>query len=260
MKKKNIKILIATHKQYKMPNNEIYVPLHVGAEGKQDLGYLKDNTKDNISKKNPNYCELTGLYWAWKNLKCDIIGLAHYRRYFTAKEQISKITVDNFEKYILDEDEINDILKTNDIIVSKYSTFFKNNRNFYKEIHHIEDLDITREVLKEKYPEYLECFDRRMKSHKLSICNMFVMKKKIFDEYCDWLFDILFEVEKRTDIENYTTHQKRIYGFLSERLLNVWLDKHNELRIRHLKIISLEHDSLKVLIPKAIKRLFHIKK
>ena len=78
----DIKILVATHKKYWMPKDDIYFPIHVGREGKADLGYIGDNTGDNISAKNANYCELTGLYWAWKNLKCDYIGLCHYRRYF----------------------------------------------------------------------------------------------------------------------------------------------------------------------------------
>ena len=78
----DIKILVATHKKYWMPEDDVYLPIHVGREGKADLGYVGDNTGDNISEKNANYCELTGLYWAWKNLKCDYIGLCHYRRYF----------------------------------------------------------------------------------------------------------------------------------------------------------------------------------
>lgn len=86
MTDKNIKILIAAHKPYWMPKDPVYLPLHVGAEGKPDLGYTKDNTGDNISAKNPNFCELTGLYWAWKNLDADYLGLVHYRRYFTRKE------------------------------------------------------------------------------------------------------------------------------------------------------------------------------
>ena len=65
-----------------MPEDKIYLPIHVGRVEKADLGYLGDDTGDNISAKNANYCELTGLYWAWKNLKCDYIGLCHYRRYF----------------------------------------------------------------------------------------------------------------------------------------------------------------------------------
>ena len=74
MENKTVKIVVATHKKYKMPTDEMYLPLHVGAAGKVDacgnpldLGYQKDNTGDNISGKNASFCELTGLYWAWKN-------------------------------------------------------------------------------------------------------------------------------------------------------------------------------------------------
>ena len=88
-RKSKVWIVVATHKAFPMPTDKMYIPLHVGAEGKTnedgtplDLGYQKDNTGDNISAKNANYCELTGLYWAWKNLKADYIGLVHYRRYF----------------------------------------------------------------------------------------------------------------------------------------------------------------------------------
>lgn len=79
--KKDIKIIVAAHKKYHMPEDSCYLPLHVGKKGKDDLGYLGDDTGDNISEKNPYYCELTGLYWAWKNLKADYIGLVHYRRH-----------------------------------------------------------------------------------------------------------------------------------------------------------------------------------
>jgi len=85
-KVKNIKIIVASHKKYQMPEDDMYLPLHVGAEGKEKLGYQGDNTGDNISIKNPYFCELTGLYWAWKNLEADYIGLVHYRRYFSIKK------------------------------------------------------------------------------------------------------------------------------------------------------------------------------
>ena len=88
---KNIKIIVATHKEYNMPSDDIYLPVQVGAEGKKDLGYQKDNIGNNISKKNPFFCELTGLYWAWKNLKADYIGLAHYRRHFSLSNWFTRM-------------------------------------------------------------------------------------------------------------------------------------------------------------------------
>ena len=88
---KNIKVIVAAHKKYQMPENEMYIPVQVGAEGKEKIeGYTQDNTGDNISSKNPYFCELTGLYWAWKNLDADYKGLVHYRRYFTKAKRIPK--------------------------------------------------------------------------------------------------------------------------------------------------------------------------
>lgn len=82
-KVEDIKIIIASHKKYKNSCEEMYIPIQVGAEGKEKIeGYIQDNTGENISSKNPYFCELTGLYWAWKNLDADYVGLVHYRRYF----------------------------------------------------------------------------------------------------------------------------------------------------------------------------------
>ena len=81
----NTKILVCCHKKDVMATHEPYMPIHVGKalHPELDLGIQGDNTGDNISEKNGSYCELTGMYWAWKNLKdVDIIGLCHYRRYF----------------------------------------------------------------------------------------------------------------------------------------------------------------------------------
>ena len=87
---KDIKIIIATHKQHFMPSDDMYLPLHVGKSGKEELGYQGDDTGDNISAKNPNFCELTGLYWAWKNLPNDYLGLIHYRRFFSVKSRAER--------------------------------------------------------------------------------------------------------------------------------------------------------------------------
>ena len=115
----NIKIIVATHKSFEMPQNkELYLPVHVGCEGKDDLGYQGDNTGENISQLNPYYCELTGLYWAWKNLDCDYLGLVHYRRYFTKKTQFYKENL-KIDEVILNQEEIELLLRKGDIIVPK---------------------------------------------------------------------------------------------------------------------------------------------
>lgn len=259
-KKEDIKILIATHKEYKMPSDNIYLPIHVGAEGKKDLGYTKDNTGENISSKNPNYCELTAMYWAWKNLDCDIIGLNHYRRYFTLKDKSEIKNRKNVFDLILNENDIDMLMKKYDVVASaEKKLIYQTVEGNYKQQHHINDLKITEEVVSEKYPDYLKSYKTTMKKRKMSICNMFIMPKKMFDEYCNWLFDILFEVENRTNIEEYSILQKRIYGFISERLFNVWLEYHSELKVGHVNILSLEKDSIKTIIKKSYRRVLHKK-
>lgn len=218
----DIKFLVATHKKYWMPKDEVYLPIHVGKEGKQDLGYIGDNTGDNISIKNPNYCELTAIYWAWKNLKADYIGLVHYRRYFT------KHNFRNCEKKkqdILLRSDFENILKDVDIIVpDKRKYYIETNRSHYNHAHYEKDLDETENIIKEIYPDYSIAFEKVMSRTWAHMFNMFVMRKDYFDEYCEWLFTILFELEKRIDISNYTVMEARVFGFISELLLDVWLE------------------------------------
>ena len=261
MKKNNKKIFVVTHKKYKFPKDILYEPIEVNANRLDDLGYIKDNTKDNISDKNPNYCELTALYWIWKNYKCDIVGINHYRRYLSIenKKKIKKAkTIDDKFSLILTDDQIDEILKDYDVIVPTTKLITKNVYTKYDQQHHIKDLDNCRKIISKKYKKYLLSFDKVMKQKEYAICNMCVMKKENFDNYCEWLFDILFELEKVTDISNYSQLQKRIYGFLSERLFNVWLD-YNKLNIKKVNIVATEHDSLKILARKAFKRIIHKK-
>lgn len=237
----NIKILVATHKKYKMPQEKIYMPLHVGREGKQDLGYTGDNTGDNISIKNPNFCELTGLYWAYKNLKCDYIGLCHYRRYFSKKTLIKRLlgSKDKFS-LILSEEEVKDLISKYDIVLPKKRNYYiETVQSHYKNAHHVEDLNKVKEIIKERHPEYIDSFETVMKGRKLHLFNMFIMKKKDFDNYCQWIFDILFELEKQTDLTTYDNYQSRIYGFLSERLFNVWVEK-NRLTSKEIPVVNME--------------------
>ena len=220
---KDIKVIIATHKEYQMPNDDMYLPLHVGSEGKNDLGYIKDNTGNNISLKNPYFCELTGLYWAWKNLSNDYIGLVHYRRYFSFKKKSN-------DKYfnILTKKEADKLLSNNDIILPKKRKYYiETLYNHYKHTMYVEPLDEARKIIEEKYPDYLEKFDRLKKRRSSHMFNMFIMKKEILDEYCSWLFDILFELENRIDNTKYDSFHSRFYGRISELLLDVYLEKNN---------------------------------
>lgn len=253
----DVKILVATHKKYKMPEENIYIPLHVGREGKQDLGYIGDNTGENISIKNPNYCELTGLYWAYKNLKCEYIGLCHYRRYFTMKNIFKRaIQTNNKLDLILNKSQIEELLsKYNVILPKKRNYYIETIESHYKNAHHIEDLKKVEKIIETDYPEYMESFKSVMNGRTLYLYNMFIMKKDDFDKYCEWLFHILFKLEGSIDISSYDNYQKRIYGFLSERLFNVWIAK-QEFNIKELPILNMEKVEWVKKIKNFLKRKF----
>ena len=236
---KNIKVLIAAHKKYEMPNDKMYLPLHVGAEGKNDLGYQKDNEGENISLKNPYFCELTGLYWAWKNLDAEYIGLAHYRRHFMSK----KINKDDLFNSTLKLEEADKIFDSVDIITpNKRKYYIENLYSHYEHTLHIEPLDITEKIIKEKYPEYLNEFKKLKKRTSAHMFNMFIMKKDKLDEYCTWLFDILFELEKRVDNSKYDSFHARFYGRVSELLFDVWLNtkgyKYEEVKVKSMEKVN----------------------
>ena len=233
-----IKILVAAHKKYWMPNDPVYLPLHVGAEGKENLGYTKDNTGENISSKNPNYCELTGLYWAWKNLHIDYIGMCHYRRYFSHKYYGNSLKEKH--KAILSKSDYEELLKDCDCILpTKRNYYIETVRSQYEHAHNKSDLYKVEQIIKEKHQEYSEAFTTMMNRRKLHILNMFVMKWQLFDEYCEFLFDILFELEKRIDISKYDKYEARVFGFLSERLFNVWIEK-NKIEYKEVPVVFLE--------------------
>lgn len=237
----NIKILVAAHKKYQMPKDSMYLPLHVGAEGKNPIeGFTLDNTSDNISSKNPFYCELTGLYWAWKNLDADYIGLCHYRRYFSVCKKIPKTEEEKF-KVVLSSDQCQELLKETDIILPKARNYYiETIYNHYKHTMYVEPLDITGQILQEKYPEYSKEFENLKHTTKMHAFNMFIMKKSVLDSYCAWLFDILGEVEKRVDTSQYSDFHKRFFGRISERLLDVWI-RTNKLSYAEIPVIDMQN-------------------
>lgn len=232
-----VKVLVAAHKNYKMPADPLYLPVFVGKEIHPDVNHTfqGDNTGDNISAKNPTYNELTAIYWGWKNLDVDAMGLVHYRRYLSLNHRKSLDSV-------LNEQQVQDLLKSADIILPpKRHYYIETNESHYLHAHHHEPFKIMRQVIAEKYPEYVPSFNKVMKRKWAHMFNMFIMKKEPLDEYCTWMFDILSEVEKQTDISSYSTYEKRVYGFLSELLLDVWLDQHQQYRTVEVNYVFMEH-------------------
>lgn len=236
-----IVILIATHKEYQMPADPLYLPVHVGkAISTASLPYQGDNTGEHISEKNPYYCELTALYHAWKNLSADYLGLAHYRRHFARKKP--GLLCKNKFPFVLTSKEAASLLEQYDILLPKKRNYFiETNYSQYIHAHPEEPLLKTKELIHTLYPDYDSAFLQVMNSKTGHRFNMFVMKKELFDDYCTWLFHILFELEKSLDVSSYDTYNKRVYGFLAERLLDVYITKHN-LSYKELPVLFMEQE------------------
>lgn len=222
-----------------MPQDNIYLPVQVGKEGKEELGYQSDNEGENISLKNPYFCELTGLYWAWKNLNADYIGLSHYRRHFSMSRKIPKKAKERI-KCVISYQEVEKILEHTEVILPKKRNYYiENLYSHYKHTMYIEPLEETRKIIQEKYPNYFIEFEKLQKRTSAHMFNMFIMKKDVLSDYCTWLFDILFELEKRVDITKYDSFHARFFGRVSELLLDVWINT-NDIKYEEVKVIDIE--------------------
>lgn len=218
---KNMKIYVCTHKKFIPPKDTLYVPIQVGSALHDKLGYLCDDTYDNISKENPYYSELTGLYWIWKNDKdSDIVGTAHYRRY---------LVDDN--KNLYNEGQIRLLLMSYDIITTKLLELDYPYYDAFNGKHHSKDLDILENVIKNLRGEYLKDYQEIIHGKRTYFGNMFIMKKKLYDEYMQFLFPVLLETQKLVDMTGYNGYQKRLFGFMSEVLLYVFV-KHKQLKVK----------------------------
>jgi hypothetical protein len=249
--KDKIKIYVVTHKEFNPPKDKIYVPIQVGKLfTHQSLRFIGDDTGHNITHKNKNYCELTALYWIWKNDSSSIVGLCHYRRYF------SKSFIFSNERFFLTKNDIKQLLSDYQAIVPEYTKLPCTVREFYSKFSG-KDKDILtlKTIIKDCYPTYMEALNCVLYDTKAYYCNMLICKKKYLNQYCEWMFNIMNRIESVTDLSNYTVQEARIFGYLSEILLNVWI-KHNDLRIIHIPVINTE-TSLKYRISQRIKQIFH---
>ncbi|WP_036608835.1 DUF4422 domain-containing protein [Oribacterium sp. P6A1] len=161
-----------------------------------------DNIGDNISNLNRQFCELTGLYWIWKNSKEDIVGLEHYRRHFTLED-------DWFDKML--ERNIDVILP---VLLYVHPSIAEN----YRGRHEKKVWDAMMSVLRRQPEVYDSAMDFFENTGCYSPCNMIIARRDVLNDLCEWLFPIVFEVAGRIgQIDN--IYQNRYPGFLSERLI-----------------------------------------
>lgn len=235
----DIKIAVACHKSYWMCQDRIYHYVEAGAalHSSPLPGMERDCTGEQISARNETFCELTALYWAWKNWDCRYIGLCHYRRFFAARRFGRK------QDRILKREELERLLDSADVILPKKRNYWiETNYSQYVHAHHEEDLITLRSVLAEHCPEYLPAFDNNMRQTSGHRFNMFIMRKEIADAYCDWLFDVLFALEKKLDISQYDAVSRRVFGYVAERLIDTWIDT-NDVHYCELPVVHLERQN-----------------
>ena len=219
----DIKIVVATHKTYPIPEAPMYLPVQAGRACHDRLPYQGDDTGESISEKNSVYCEMTALYWAWKNINADAVGLCHYRRYFQEPGKNELLREETLEKLLAE---------VSVILPKKRHYWIETGESQFVHAHGRESLDTLRSALADLYPGYLPAYDRsigRTYGHRF---NMLIMRWDQLDAYCTWLFDLLFEIEKRLE-----TPAPRMMGYLAERLMDAWIETekvpYRELSVYH---------------------------
>lgn len=191
------------------------IPLQAGASlTDKIICRIRDNQGENISEKNRQYCELTALYWIWKNSRSGYAGLCHYRRRFEISDELMNKLPDS------------DI----DVIVTIPVLNFPSIRQQYAADHSGKDWDILLEAVDNLCPEYKKAVDTVQNGNHYYAYNMFIARKEILDRYCEWLFPILQFCENKigTKCDNY---QNRYIGFLGERLLTVFFEHNKQYKL-----------------------------
>jgi hypothetical protein len=209
----------------------MYLPVFCGAALRKPeeipAGYQRDDEGENISVKNPNYCELTALYWAWKNLPPEVeaVGLCHYRRHFTTKGVLGYKLSGKWNS-ILTKEQAEKLLEKADVILpNKRRYWIETNYNHYIHAHKREGLELAGKYVKGLSIEYTDAWDKVL--HKRTwayMFNMMVMKRVVFDSYCEWIFDVLGEIEEKLDLSNYNPVESRVFGYIGELLLSIRLE------------------------------------
>ncbi len=226
----NLKIYVGYHKMAPIIKSAHVVPVHLGAHGKTVLPeMIGDNTGQNISAQNDIFCELTALYWAWKNDKIsDYIGLMHYRRLVNFHEDADPITAKSKPPFFAVDTWLKAVANfadkgpLPDIIVPPMHHMSLTVEANYSKSHDVADFDLARTVIQRSWPEYSESFEEVAAKRSLRLGNIVIMHRTQLDAYCTWLFDILFQVnDLRHGPETY--FRPRFAGHLAERLLTTYI-------------------------------------
>ncbi len=240
------------HKKAPVYANDWIFPIQTGfLQSHEDLGFLKDCDGINIAEKNRNFAELTAHYWVWKNFlpsfTGDYIGFGHYRRFLALRNKRSErreqrcvaMSLPEFsrlfgEVYTLDS--FRAFCGNADVIVPRKWHFLRKKKRLirrkqtilsqFESCHPKRDLDICCSIIAQRHPDYVPYLKSFFAGKSGWFCLNFILRKELFEDWCEWLFDILGELEKKCDWSTYDTYNTiRIPAYLAERLFNVWLLK-----------------------------------
>ena len=247
-------IYVAAHEVLELPHNDLYKPILVGAStlgSKEEIPkyYLRDDAGENISDHNCCLSELTGLYWIWKNRDDDWMGLVHYRRFFVRRRTAADYFRRGRADDLVTKKQLSSLMRNYDLILPGKRYYLI--ETLYSHYSHTFDgrhLDAAREIVGLHCPQFLYSFDRVMKMRSGYMFNMAIMKRKLLDQYCSWLFPILLELERRETRLEMDPFQRRFGGRIGELLFNVWLhyqiDRHTLDKKRIFRLPVMRNDKV----------------
>ncbi len=259
------RIYVASHKQVQFPEASAYVPVQVNsaAAANRFMGFRHDDEGDSISDRNARYCELTVQYMAWKNEDADYYGFCHYRRYFNlsgneykpnawGEVMADRLNDDAVQRFGLTNEKLTEALEDVDVLcsprndVSKFPDHFSSVRDHWHKAEHLldQDLELLDDVVRELQPKYSAALEEVLSGTQVSFCNMYVMRKQIFFDYCEWLFPLLERFEEKRSYEHYSKEALRTVGHLAERLFNVYMlhaTRNTDIKVKYAQVVHFEN-------------------
>lgn len=228
--RQTITVGVAAHKPYDMPEDPCYLPIHVGRAlhpeiiPQLDSRFVGDDTGDNISDQNATFCELTALWWLWRNCDSDFKGLVHYRRHLASPDPSRRGSGDRLSRVATGEELLRLLSRYDAVLPRRRNYYIETMRSHWDHTQPPEQLAEAERVVADLEPGYSEALSSVLSSRGAHMFNMMVMRADLFDAYCAWLFPLLGELTRRIDPASYPPFRARYPGRVSELLLDAWLD------------------------------------